>query len=200
MRQCNAELGQTGSRFAPLPDKFYGAGCSTTNSVRLERVGGDHTEFTVTNLGAVACPLANSFAGWARYGVDRAAQQILGSPLQRIETMGSFACRNVAGSAPRRSMSPPSSLPTVAGFQFSRGGTLHGTSVNSYASFTAAPASGSARYWAPTTTGPMRTIFTWNMAAGTTAAKVEPPRAYYIANGVSSSSFASSRRRTACAE
>ena len=101
MRQCNAELGQTGSRFAPLPDKFYGAGCSTTNSVRLERVGGDHTEFTVTNLGAVACPLANSFAGWARYGVDRAAQQILGSPLQRIETMGSFACRNVAGSARR---------------------------------------------------------------------------------------------------
>jgi hypothetical protein len=202
MRQCNAELGQTGSRFAPLPDKFYGAGCSTTNSVRLERVGGDHTEFTVTNLGAVACPLANSFAGWARYGVDRAAQQILGSPLQRIETMGSFACRNVAGSARRSAHARAEAIDVAAfaGFRFSRGGTLHGTSVNSCASFTAAPASGSARYWAPTTTGPMRTIFTWNMAAGTTAARVEPPRAYYIAKGVSSSSFASSRRRTACAE
>ena len=120
MRQCNAELGQTGSRFAPLPDKFYGAGCSTTNSVRLERVGGDHTEFTVTNLGAVACPLANSFAGWARYGVDRAAQQILGSPLQRIETMGSFACRNVAGSA-RRSAHARAEAIDVAAFVLADG-------------------------------------------------------------------------------
>jgi hypothetical protein len=29
--------------------------------------------------------------------VDRAARQILGSPLVRIETMGSYSCRNVAG-------------------------------------------------------------------------------------------------------
>ena len=77
-RQCQAQLGQTGSRFAPLPDKYYGAGCSTTNSVSLSGVGGDNSQFTVTNLGAVACPLANTFAGWARYGVDRAARQILG--------------------------------------------------------------------------------------------------------------------------
>ena len=28
----------------------------------------------------------------------RAARQILGSPLARIETMGSYACRNIAGS------------------------------------------------------------------------------------------------------
>ena len=96
-RQCQTELSSTGSRFAPLPDKFYGGGCSTTNSVRLEGLGGDSGEFTVTNLGAVACPLAKSFAGWARFGVDRAARQIFGSPLQRIETMGSYSCRNVAG-------------------------------------------------------------------------------------------------------
>ena len=42
-------------------------------------------------------PLAATFAAWARYGVDRAARQILGSPLVRIETMGSYSCRNVAG-------------------------------------------------------------------------------------------------------
>lgn len=96
-RQCLAELGATGSAFAPLPDRFYGAGCSTVNSVQLDRVGGDLGELQVTNLNAVACPLANSFAAWARYGVDRAARQILGSPLARIETMGSYSCRNVAG-------------------------------------------------------------------------------------------------------
>ena len=32
---------------------------------------------------------------------DRAAQQVLGSPLVRIETMGSYNCRNVAGSERR---------------------------------------------------------------------------------------------------
>ena len=94
---CHATLGKTGSQFAPLPDRMYGAGCSTTNSVRLERVGGDSGQFAVTNLNALACPLANNFAAWARFGVDRAARQILGSPLVRIETMGSYSCRNVAG-------------------------------------------------------------------------------------------------------
>ena len=74
----------------------------------------------MTNLGAVACPLANSFAGWARYGVDRAAQQILGSPLQRIETMGSFACRNVAGSN-RRSAHARAEAIDIAAFVLSDG-------------------------------------------------------------------------------
>ncbi len=94
---CHAELGRTGSSFAPLPDQFYGAGCMTVDSVKLDRVGGDSGAFEVTNLGALACPLANTFAAWARFGVDRAARQLLGSPLARIETMGSYACRNVSG-------------------------------------------------------------------------------------------------------
>lgn len=97
-RQCAASLGENGSQFSPLPDKYYGAGCSTTNSVRLVEVAGDKGQFAVTNLNAVACPLADTFAAWARYGVDRAARQVLGSPLVRIETMGSYSCRNVAGS------------------------------------------------------------------------------------------------------
>lgn len=96
-QQCATTLGKTGARFSALPDKFYGAGCSTLNSVRLDEVSGDKGGLGVTNLGVVSCPLANSFAGWARFGVDRAARQILGSPLVRVETMGSYSCRNVAG-------------------------------------------------------------------------------------------------------
>lgn len=98
-RSCHADLSRTGSQFAPLPDRMYGAGCATMNSVRLDRVGGDNGQFAVTNLTALACPLASGFAAWARFGVDRAARQILGSPLVRIETMGSYSCRNVAGTA-----------------------------------------------------------------------------------------------------
>jgi hypothetical protein len=96
-RQCLADLGTTQASFTPIADKYYGAGCSTLSSVSLSRLRGDSGDFALANLGPVACPLATSFAGWARFGVDRAARQILGSPLVRIETMGSYSCRTVAG-------------------------------------------------------------------------------------------------------
>lgn len=95
--RCLANLGSTGARFAPVPDRFYSPGCQAVGSVRLDRLAGDRDEFALSNLGPVACPLAGAFAGWARFGVDRAARQILGSGLARIETMGSYSCRLVAG-------------------------------------------------------------------------------------------------------
>jgi hypothetical protein len=97
-RQCLSQLGKTNASFTPLPDQYFGAGCSTLNAVRLASLQSDRTALALTNLGPVTCPLANTFASWARFGVDRAAQQILGSRLVRIETMGSYSCRNVAGS------------------------------------------------------------------------------------------------------
>lgn len=98
--KCLATLGATGARYAPLPDRFYAPGCQAVGSVRLDRLAGDNSaSFTLANLGPVACPLAQAFAGWARYGVDRAARQMLGSPLVRIETMGSYACRTIASGA-----------------------------------------------------------------------------------------------------
>src|SRR5262245_43029562 len=96
-RQCLATLGATQAHVTPLPDPYFGAGCSTFNTVRLASLRGDDAILALANLGPVACPLANTFAAWARFGVDRAARQILGSPLVRIETMGSYSCRNVAG-------------------------------------------------------------------------------------------------------
>lgn len=96
--RCLAALGLSGARYVPLSDRYYAPGCQAVGSVRLDRLAGDKGSFSLVNLGPVACPLADAFAGWARYGVDRAARQMLGSPLARIETMGSHACRNVAGS------------------------------------------------------------------------------------------------------
>lgn len=119
-RQCLAALGESGTRFAVQPDAFYGAGCSTINTVRLEGLTSDSDAIAVTNLGAVTCPLAHTFAGWARYGVDRAARQILGSALIRIETMGSYNCRNVAGTG-RRSAHASAEAIDVAGFVLADG-------------------------------------------------------------------------------
>ena len=96
-RQCLVDLGKSGARFSPLPDKLQAGGCSTSNTVSLDQLAGDGGSFGVTNLPSIACPVANDFAAWARFGVDRAARQILGSGLARIETFGSYACRNVAG-------------------------------------------------------------------------------------------------------
>ncbi|MDG6077585.1 extensin family protein [Erythrobacter litoralis] len=119
-QQCLAELGRTNARFTSLPDRDYGGGCSVLNSVQLDRVGSDTGQFAVTNLGPLACPAANALAGWARFAVDRAARQILGSPIARIETMGSYSCRNIAGST-RRSAHARAEAVDIGGFVLGNG-------------------------------------------------------------------------------
>jgi hypothetical protein len=119
-RQCLANLGATRANFTPLPDQYFGAGCSTVNTVRLASLQGDYAALALSNLGPVTCPLASTFAGWARFGVDRAARQILGSALVKIETMGSYNCRNVAGSE-RRSAHARAEAIDVSGFVLADG-------------------------------------------------------------------------------
>ena len=112
---CLSELGAAGARFAPLPDAYVAPGCTQLGTVQLSALAGDRASFGVSNIGPVQCQVANSFSNWARFGVDRAARQILGSPLARIETMGSYACRNVAGSS-RRSAHATAEAIDVSGF------------------------------------------------------------------------------------
>ena len=119
-RQCLASLGAAHASFTPLPDQYYGAGCSTLNTVRLAALHGDHDTLALSNLGPVTCPLANSFAGWARFGADRAAREILGSALVRIETMGSYNCRNVAGSDHRSAHATANAI-DISGFVLADG-------------------------------------------------------------------------------
>lgn len=98
---CLTELAAQRAAFSPLPDRYHGPGCSVVGAVNLTAVGADAGRLAITNLGPLTCNAATTLAGWARYGVDRAARQILGSPLRSIETMGSYACRNVGGSSRR---------------------------------------------------------------------------------------------------
>ncbi|MET0191740.1 MAG: extensin family protein [Hyphomicrobiaceae bacterium] len=97
LRQCLAQLGTSGASFAALPDRSFGGGCSNVGTVRLANLRADTAQLSLSNLGPVTCTMANQFAGWARFGVDRAALQILGSRVARIETFGSYSCRTVAG-------------------------------------------------------------------------------------------------------
>jgi hypothetical protein len=79
--------------YSPLPNQRFAGGCSQIDAVLLRDVG-----TPVSNLGPVTCPLAERFAGWIEFGVTRAADQILGSSIARIETFGSYSCRTIAGS------------------------------------------------------------------------------------------------------
>ncbi|MEO8724036.1 MAG: extensin family protein [Sphingobium sp.] len=93
-RQCITRLDLAGVRYTPLPDQHFGGGCDSIASVKLLDIG-----VPTANLGSMTCTLAANFAAWARYGVQPAARQILGSELVRIETMGTYSCRNIAGSS-----------------------------------------------------------------------------------------------------
>ena len=119
-RACLTDLGSKSAAFTPLPDQYYGAGCSAVGAVRLSQLKSDRASLALSGLGPMTCPLAERLAGWARYGVDRAAQQILGSPLTKIETMGSYNCRNIAGSQ-RRSAHATGNAIDVSGFVLANG-------------------------------------------------------------------------------
>jgi hypothetical protein len=115
VRQCLAKLSAQQAVFTPVEDRYYGNSCSTLGSVKLAALNTDDATVTVTGLGPATCAVATPFAAWARFGVDRAAQQILGSRLVRIETFGSYSCRNVAGTN-RRSGHASGNAIDVSGF------------------------------------------------------------------------------------
>ena len=113
--QCLARLGQLGAEYTAVPDRYVDQGCAILGTVQLASLPSDTSHLGVTNLGPVTCEVSQAFTGWARYGVDRAARQILGSPVRSIETFGSYACRNVAGSD-RRSAHATGAAIDISGF------------------------------------------------------------------------------------
>jgi hypothetical protein len=117
---CLADLGASGARFDLLPDTYAAPGCNKLGTVQLMALASDRAPLSVANLGPVRCHVAKAFGDWARFGVDRAARTILGSPVVRIETMGSYACRNVAGTE-RRSAHARAEAIDVSGFVLADG-------------------------------------------------------------------------------
>ena len=92
--QCLADLRELHVSFQVLPDRETGPGCGLNGTVKLVDIG-----VPVANLTAVRCGAARAFIGWTRNAVAPAAYQMLGSELARVDSMGSYACRNVVGSA-----------------------------------------------------------------------------------------------------
>ncbi len=91
---CLSDLSATGTRFRALPDRVTGPGCGQFGTVQLLDIG-----VPVTGLGAMRCGEARAFGAWVREDVAPAAVRMLGGELARVDTFGSYACRNVVGSA-----------------------------------------------------------------------------------------------------
>jgi hypothetical protein len=91
-QSCMADLQSVGVRFTPLPDQEFGGGCTARGALRLNDIG-----TATTNLGPMTCPLARNFAAWVRHAVRPAARQVWGQDLVRVETMGTYSCRNIYG-------------------------------------------------------------------------------------------------------
>ncbi len=89
-RQCIADLTRAGVRFERLEDRFFKGGCSAAGAVKLLDIG-----MPTANLGAMRCGLARAFANWVHRPLQQAAARNLGSPVVRIESMGTYACRPV---------------------------------------------------------------------------------------------------------
>lgn len=91
-RQCVADLTKAKVRFTPLPNQEFGGGCSAIDAVKLIDVG-----TPVSNLGPMTCPLARNFAAWVQYAVRPAARKFLDEEVVRVETFGTYSCRNIYG-------------------------------------------------------------------------------------------------------
>lgn len=116
--QCHRDLRTLGVAFEPLPDRTFGPGCGIVGTVKLLDIG-----VPTTNLGAIRCGQARTYAQWARNALAPAAYQILGSELAKVESMGSYSCRNVAGSARRSGHSLANAI-DIGGFLLKDGRRL----------------------------------------------------------------------------
>lgn len=116
-QQCAFDLKQAGVRFTPLPNVDHGGGCSSIDSVKLLDIG-----TPTSNLGPMTCPLARNFAAWAQYAVKPAARKYFGQEVVRIETFGTYSCRNIyGGRSGRLSQHAYSNAVDVSGFVLADG-------------------------------------------------------------------------------
>lgn len=118
-RQCAMRLRQAEIRYDPLPNQDKGGGCGLIDTIRLVDYG-----TPTTNLGPLTCPLAEKFAGWVRYGVRPAAMTFLGADVVRVETFGTYSCRNIVGNpnqAGKRSQHASANAIDISAFVLANG-------------------------------------------------------------------------------
>lgn len=89
---CFTALDTAGVQYTPLEDTPHGKKCGLFDALTLDRT---LTPYSATLQ--MTCAETAAVYMWERHVVRPAAVEIFGSPVARIETYGSFSCRNIAG-------------------------------------------------------------------------------------------------------
>lgn len=87
---CRAVLERGDVAFDVLPPSGEGQ-CRREDRTAL---GGDRM---VPAAPQMTCPVATGLEMWLRHGAEPAAREVLGSPLVRIEHLGTYSCRRIYG-------------------------------------------------------------------------------------------------------
>ncbi len=94
--RCETSLANAGARFAILQDTSFGGSCNAYGVVQLSQIA---PGIPVTNTKALRCETALPLTRWFDGPVQSAAQRWFGSRVVKLESMGTYACRNVVGNA-----------------------------------------------------------------------------------------------------
>jgi len=116
---CTATLAASNLQTEPIEDRREGADdqCGFSNARAV-------TQSTLAYSAPVrvSCPLAAALYVWEREVVAPAAEHWLESPVERVEMMGAYACRNVYGrSEGRLSEHANANAIDIAGFRLANG-------------------------------------------------------------------------------
>lgn len=112
---CRQALDSSPLSYMPLADSEPQANCPLENTVRVQG-----SEVRLSNSFIATCPLAAAFAMFERHGLQTAAQAVFGQPVARVEHVGSYACRSIAGSQ-RQSQHASANALDIVGFRLRDG-------------------------------------------------------------------------------
>ncbi len=94
---CFATLDRGEIEYSRVPQSEPGENCGFYDALALQRSAVPYSAPV-----RLTCPLTAALAIWERHVALPAAEEILGSPLARIETFGSYSCRRLYGRASGR--------------------------------------------------------------------------------------------------
>ena len=92
LKICIGKLDRVVARYALLEDRTFSGGCSALGAVQLRDIG-----TPITGITAMTCPLALAFTQWVQSDLQVPAMGEFGSAVVKVETMGTYACRPIAG-------------------------------------------------------------------------------------------------------
>ncbi len=90
---CQAVLKTPLVEASAIPDEPIINGCGWKNAVRLSNAGG-----TRLSADKVTCEMAAALTMWLEHEVQAAAERNFSERVTSVKHMGTYACRNIAGS------------------------------------------------------------------------------------------------------